>query len=55
MANEGKLVIYNGMGKEETVQDLTTEQNKILQMLEHGLIIKSLNKKIMLNQVIKNF
>ncbi len=28
MANEGKLVIYNGMGKEETVQDLTTEQKQ---------------------------
>lgn len=28
MANEGKLVIYNGMGKEETVQDLTTEQQQ---------------------------
>ena len=28
MVNENKLVIYNGMGKEETVQDLTTAQKK---------------------------
>ena len=28
MVNENKLVIYNGMGKEETVKNLTTAQKK---------------------------
>ena len=31
MANEGKLVIYNGEGKKETVQELTTAQKKDIQ------------------------
>ena len=28
MVNENKLVIYNGMGKKETVKNLTTAQKK---------------------------
>ena len=28
MSNEGKLVVYNGEGKDETVQELTTAQKK---------------------------
>lgn len=45
MANEGKLVIYNGEGKKETVQELTTAQKKDIEDTKIMMDAKILKQK----------
>ena len=45
MANEGKLVIYNGEGKKETVQELTPAQKKDIEDTKIMMDAKILKQK----------
>ena len=45
MSNEGKLVVYNGEGKDETVQELTTAQKKDIEDSKTKLDTEILKQK----------